>query len=111
MTRMMWIYSLWCCRCSCYVSPGRLFVWIARSSMYTESHPWATCLWNMVFIIIWNVAGEFVRPKNMTIGSKSPSGVRNAAFHSSPVFMHMLLYPHCMLNLVNNVHLLRQSMV
>src|SRR5258708_19581300 len=64
----------------------------------------------MVFIIIWKVAGEFVRPKNIIVGSKSPSGVRNAAFHSSPGFMRMLLYPHRISNLVNNVHPLRQSM-
>jgi len=63
-------------------------------SIYTESHPWATSLWNIVFIIIWNVAGEFVKPKNMTVGSNSPSGVRDAAFHSSPSLMWMLLYPY-----------------
>jgi hypothetical protein len=34
----------------------------------------------MVFIIIWNVAGELVKPKNMTVGSNRPSGVRKAAF-------------------------------
>ena len=33
----------------------------------------------------WNVAGEFVRPKNMTIGSNSTRLVRNAAFHSSSI--------------------------
>ncbi len=54
------------------------------SSIYTESHPWATSVRKMVFIIIWKVAGEFVRPKNITVGSNSPSGVRNAAFHLSP---------------------------
>src|SRR5258707_15269793 len=111
MSRMMWMYSLWRHQCSSSVSPGCLFVWIARSSMYTESHPCATCLRNMVFIIIWKVAGEFVRPKNMTVGSKRPSGVRNATFHSSPGFMRMLLYPHRMSNLVNSVHPLRRSMV
>src|SRR5229473_7264356 len=84
---------------------------MARSSMYTESHPCATCFRNMVFIIIWKVAGEFVRPKNMTVGSKSPSGVRNAAFHSSPVFIQILLYPHHMSNLVNSVHPLSRSIV
>jgi hypothetical protein len=45
-----------------------------------------------------------VSPKNMTVGSNSPLGIRNAAFHSSPSFMWMLLYPHHMLNFVNNVH-------
>src|SRR5258707_2402244 len=84
---------------------------MARSSMYTESHPCATCFQNIVFIIIWKVVGEFVRLKNITVGSKSPSGVRKAAFHSSPGLMHMLLYSHWMSNFVNNVHPLRQSMV
>src|SRR5258708_35871912 len=76
-----------------------------------ESQPWATCLWNMVFIIIWKVAGELVSPKNMTVGSKSPSGVKNAAFDSSPGLMCMLLYPHLMSNFVKTVHPLRGSIV
>jgi hypothetical protein len=42
--------------------------------MYTESHPWATSLQKIVFIIIWKVAGKLVRPKNMTVGSKSVTG-------------------------------------
>jgi len=57
---------------------------MAMSSMKTDVSPFATSGRNIVFIIIWNVAGELVRPKNMTVGSNSPSGVRNAAFHSSP---------------------------
>ena len=31
-------------------------------------------------IIDWNVAGEFVSPKNMTVGSNSPRFVRKATF-------------------------------
>src|SRR5450756_2124697 len=81
------------------------------SSMYTDSHPCATSVRKIVFIIIWNVAGELVSPKNITVGSKSPSGVRNAAFHSSPSLMRTLLYPHRTSNLVNSVHPLRRSMV
>ena len=45
----------------------------------------------MSFMNAENVLGEFVRPKNMTVGSKSPQLVVNAAFHSSPVLMRMLL--------------------
>ena len=44
--------------------------------------------------MVWNVAGEFVNLKNITVGSKDPSGIVNAAFHSSPSLIHMLLYPH-----------------
>ena len=65
----------------------------------------------MVFIIIWNIASELVKPKHMTLGSNNPSGVRNAAFHSSPGFIRMLLYPHLTSNFVNKVHPLRRSMV
>src|SRR6266567_8394098 len=84
---------------------------MAISSMYMESHPFATSVQKMVFIIIWNVAGELVRPKNITVGLNSPSGIRNAAFHSSPSLMRTLLYPHLTLNLVNSMHPLRQSIV
>ena len=55
----------------------------------------------MVFIIVWNVAGELVRLKNMTLGSNRPWLVINATFHLSPL-MHTLLYPHRMSNLENN---------
>jgi hypothetical protein len=65
----------------------------------------------MVFIIIWKVAGELVRPKNITVGSNNPSGVRKAAFHSSPSLIRTLLYPHHTSNLVNSVHPLSLSMV
>ena len=60
------------------------------SSMKMENHPSITCCQNIVFIIIWNVAGEFVSLKNMTVGLKSPSGVRKATFHSSPSVTHGL---------------------
>src|SRR5271154_7394797 len=48
----------------------------------------------MESIIDWKVAGELVIPKNITVGSKSPRLVLNAAFHSSPDFIRTLLYPH-----------------
>jgi hypothetical protein len=61
------------------------------SSMKIENHPsWTSC-WNIMFIIIWKVAGEFISLKNMTVGSKSPSGVKKAAFHSSPGLILILL--------------------
>src|SRR5882724_9933850 len=47
----------------------------------------------MSFIIVWNVAGLFVRLKNMTRGSKRPQFVQKAAFHSSPSLIQTLLYP------------------
>ena len=72
--------------------------------MKMENHPNITCRQNMVFIIIWKVAGKLVSPKNMTVGSNSPLGVRKAAFHSSPGLIWMFLYPHQMSNLVNKEH-------
>ena len=77
--------------------------------MKMENHSSITCHLKIVFIIIWKVAGELVSPKNITVGSKSPSGVKKAAFHSSPGLMRMLLYPHLMSNLVNKVHPASQS--
>src|SRR5258708_37753874 len=65
----------------------------------------------MVFIIIWKVARELVSPKNMTVGSKSPSGVKKATFGLSPGLMRMLLYPHRISNFVKSVHPLKRSMV
>src|SRR5712671_5286431 len=84
---------------------------MAMSSIETDNQPWATSFRKMVFIIIWKVAGELVRPKNMTVGSKSPSCVRKAAFHSSPGLIRTLLYPHLTSNLVKSVHFVRRSIV
>ena len=53
--------------------------------------------------MVWNVEGELHKPKNMTLGSKSPLLVMNAAFHSSPFLIRTLLYPHRMSNFVNKV--------
>src|SRR6266404_6990788 len=50
--------------------------------------------WKMWFIIVWNVLGEFVRPKNMTNGSNRPYFVLNAPFSSLLALIQMLLYPH-----------------
>jgi hypothetical protein len=49
--------------------------------MYTVTLPVAISCQNRVSIIVWNVAGELVSPKNITVGSKSPLFVLNAAFH------------------------------
>ena len=51
----------------------------------------------------WNVAGEFVIPKNITVGSDSPLLVIKAPFHSSPSLIRTLLYPHQMSNFVKIV--------
>jgi hypothetical protein len=57
----------------------------------------------MSSIIVWNVAGEFINPKNIMVGSKRPSLVLKAAFHLSPGLMGMLLYPYQTSNFVNSI--------
>jgi len=54
----------------------------------------------MSSIIVWKVAGLFVRPKNMTRGSYKPWLVQKVAFHLSPSFIQMLLKPHRTSNFV-----------
>ena len=46
------------------------------------------------FIIVWNIASEFVSPKNIIIGLNNPSGIMNTTFHSSFSFIYTLLYPY-----------------
>jgi len=41
--------------------------------------------------MVWNVTGEFVRLKNITVGLNDLSGVVNAIFHLSSSFIHTLL--------------------
>jgi hypothetical protein len=48
--------------------------------------------------MVWKVAGELVKLKNITRGSNSPLLVMNAAFHSSPCLILTLLYPQRMSN-------------
>jgi len=40
------------------------------------------------------MAGKFVNPKNMTVGSKDLSVIVKAIFYSSPFFILTLLYPY-----------------
>ena len=59
-------------------------------------HPLLIISSNVISIIDWNVAGGLHIPKNITVSSNSPLLVLNAAFHSSPCLIQMLLYPYCM---------------
>ena len=55
------------------------------------SHPSVMRSLNESFINHWKVAGEFMSPKNMTVGSKSPLWVIKEAFHWCPSLIQMLL--------------------
>ena len=68
--------------------------------MYTMQNPYAIKSENVWSIMFWNVAGELHLPKNITVGSKSPLLVLNAAFYSSPSLIWTLLYPHQISHLV-----------
>src|SRR6266851_2976958 len=63
----------------------------------------------IVFIIVWNMAGELVSLKNMIVGSYRPSLIIKATFHQSFSLIRTLLYPHSMSNPVNKVQLYSQS--
>jgi hypothetical protein len=39
------------------------------------------------FISDWKIAGKFVKPKNITLGSNRPWFVTKTAFHSSPLLI------------------------
>ena len=65
------------------VSPGSFCMCIHISSIYTVKLPSLMSSLNSAFIIIWKVAGELVRPKNITVGSNSPLSIMKAAFHQS----------------------------
>ena len=77
-------------------------VWTTISSIYTEVSPLSISSLRSSSIMVWNVAGEFVNPKNITVGSNRPSLVLKAAFHSSPSLMCTLLYPHLTSSFVNH---------
>ena len=57
------------------------------------------------FIIAWNIAGEFIIPKNMIIGLKDPIWIMNALFYSFFSLILTLLNFHQRSILVNT-HLL-----
>jgi hypothetical protein len=74
------------------------------SSIYTVMVLHAISSRNIMFIMVWKVVGEFVRLKNMTVGSYRPSGVVNVAFQQSSGFIFTVLYPHQMSTMVKRVH-------
>ena len=47
--------------------------------------------YRILFIIVWNVAGKFMSPKNITVGLIDPSIIVNTIFHSFPSFIYILL--------------------
>ena len=57
--------------------------------------------YRILFIIVWNIAGEFISPKNITIGLNNSFNIVNAAFHLSLSFIYILLYPYYKSNLIN----------
>ena len=61
--------------------------------------------------MVWNIAGELIRPKNITVSSNDPSDVMNAAFYLSPSFICILLYPYHKSNLVNTFFVSIFSMI
>ena len=67
------------------------------------SHPSAIMSRKESFMNCWNIAGELVSPKHITVGSKRPLCVIKAAFHWWPSLMQMLLYPQQTSNLVNSL--------
>ena len=84
---------------------------IRMSSRYTATFPLAIRSLSRWFIMDWKVAGEFVKPKNMTVGSNSPRFVLKAAFHSSPSLIRTLLNPQRTSSLVNYLAPLSLSMI
>src|SRR6266566_7192681 len=89
--------SLWYVRLS--------LVAIRMSSMYPwTSSPYRALIGrSSLFIILWKVAGAFLRLKFITIGSYCPSDVLNTPLNWSPSRIRMLWYPHQISNLVNRV--------
>src|SRR5277367_2755679 len=70
------------------------------SSIYIINHRSFFISLKILSIIVWKVAGEFQRPKNMTVGSNNPRLVLKAAFHWSPSLIQTLLYPDLRSSLV-----------
>ena len=56
--------------------------------------------------MVWNVAGELVSPKNITVGLKSPLFVMKAALYRSSSIIYTVLYPQWMLTTVISLALL-----
>src|SRR6266567_3494617 len=89
------------------------FLWYVRSSLVAmrilSMYPWtsspnhALISRSSLFIILWKVAGAFLKPKFITIGSYCPKGVLNTPFGWSPSRIQILWYPHQISNFVNRV--------
>ena len=78
-----------------------VFVSTSTSSTNTATFPLFIKSLKISFIIAWNIAGEFVIPKNITISLKEPMCVMNVPFYSSPSFILTLLNSHLRSILVN----------
>ena len=78
-------------------------VFVSTSTLSTKAvtFPLLIMFLRISFIIIWNVVGKFVIPRNITVGSKNLTWVVNILFHSSSSLILTLLNPHQRSILVN----------
>ena len=70
-------------------------------SMKFTTFPVLIKFYRILFIIVWNIAGKFISPKNITIGLNNSSNIVNATFYLSSSFIYTLLYPYHKSNLIN----------
>jgi len=47
--------------------------------------------YRILFIIVWNITGEFVSLKNITVGSNDSSGVINTIFHLFLLYLYIII--------------------
>ena len=90
--QVLWCTEVWqFCRMFVCICRFNLHLHTHTSHRYsvTQSHLYLYLCYTL--IMVWKVAGEFVSPMNMTIGSNNPLLVLNAAFHLSSSLMWTLL--------------------
>ena len=81
--------------------PSSISVSTNTSSTNAATFPSLIKSLSISFIIAWNIAGEFVIPKNMAVSSKDPIYIVNAPFYLFLSFILTLLNPYLRSILVN----------
>ena len=72
-------------------------------SIKATTFPLLIIFLRILFIIVWNIASEFVILNNITVGSKNSTCVVNVLFYLSSSFIFTLLNLYCKSILVNTL--------
>ena len=89
LTYRLFFFSLFSISSTILSCPSSVSVPTSTSSINTVTFPLFIKSLKILFIITWNIAGKFIIPKNITVGSKKSMCIVNTLCHK----LHLAISP------------------